>query len=172
MSAPSSTPARRFVINASFQYRLVIFVMTVLLAVMGAFYAVTQYFFGFNEYIGEAIGLPRTHAYYDRLQQGQADLLLTFGICAAIVLLTALLVTAFFSYKIVAPIHKMARELETFDDESVARPIEPTSDDYFPELARAFNTRLERLRDIARNSPERFALLFSGDLDLPDTDES
>lgn len=130
---------KAFLINPSFQLRLMGWMIGMSLAPISIFLAAHYYFFWNLKKLGQDIQLEPGHVYFRFLEGQSKTQLLIFLICSLLVVLIVALMGLILSHKIAGPIYRLKLHLTQSGKGEATRPLSFRKDDYFLELPAVVN---------------------------------
>ncbi|MEO5969916.1 MAG: hypothetical protein ABIQ95_08310 [Bdellovibrionia bacterium] len=146
MTKKSLNKRKKFFINPAFQLRFIGFSVIVSATAMSVFYFCNYYFFYSLRNLGSGFGLPVTHSFFTLIQRQQTILNHIFIICALALLLIILVMGIIFSHRIAGPIYRMQRHMIELSKSKNYTDVRFRKNDFFPELAEAFNSLMQGLK--------------------------
>lgn len=138
----------RLIINPDFQFRLIGYVATVAILLIGILYAADAYFIHRFHEVGIASGLPPDHAYFQLLAEQRSFQIKIFGITSAVMLAVLFFGGILISHRIAGPVLRVCMHLDELSKGGPLRDIKFRNKDFFPELADAFNHAFLRFREL------------------------
>lgn len=146
---------RVYLINKNFQIKFIIYTMILAVLIICAFYGMVHYFFKTSVSLGMEAGFPPGHVYFRFVEDSRADMNIFFIITSAIVFVMLMITGTFFSHKIAGPIYRLTNYLLSISADKITEPVKFRNHDFFPEVADAYNRRIEFLRNMATNEPTK-----------------
>ena len=137
---------RKWIINRKFQRTFLLHTVLSTLVVIIINVVTVWYFFRQSYFYGKAMAFPNNHAYFFLLQR-QTHIALGVGIVGGLVILIALTVMGvLFSHRIAGPLFRIQRHMNEIADGKPIIEIEFRKNDFFREIADAFNRVANRLK--------------------------
>jgi len=119
--------------------------------VLGVVYLSQAYFFAEFQRMGVTLGLPPEHALFRFLAEQQGTLNQIFAIVAGVSFSLSLFFGLVVSHRIAGPLYRMKGHMVRVALGTTRSELQFRDGDFFPELARAYNLQLRRLkRDVER----------------------
>jgi hypothetical protein len=139
---------RSILINPKFQWTLIGYAAIVATLIFIAVYGLISY--GFHDFvkIGNEAGLPSDHVFYQFIQMQETRF---NGVILAIAMITGTILIVgglIVSHKIAGPLHRIKNEFNKMADKDTPslHKIHFRDGDYFPEVAEAFNTLVDKIK--------------------------
>jgi hypothetical protein len=153
--AKAAYKRRVYLINKDFQVKFIVFTMVIAVIIICAFYGMVHYFFRASVNLGVEAGFPPGHVYFRFVQDSRSDMNVFFLITAVVVFILITVAGTIFSHKIAGPIYRLTNYLLSVSAEKLIEPVKFRTNDFFLEVAEAYNRRVEFLRNMATNTPSK-----------------
>lgn len=141
-------PSRRiYLINPSFQYRIMAIMAVLALAPISVFFAAHTYFFWKLRQLGINSQLNPDHIYYRFLDGQSHQLLMIFIFCSIIAMIFVLVFGLLVSHRIAGPIHRLKMHLSQVSEGKEVRELSFRKGDYFTEVPALVNQALTALKN-------------------------
>ena len=135
-----------FLINPSFQYRVIAWMMGISLAPICTFFAAHYYFFWKLRQLGQEIELEPDHIYFRFLEGQGQSLLLIFIICSFLAIAIVAISGLILSHRIAGPIHRLKMHFAELTQGKVMPKLSFRKNDFFTEVPGVINEYLEKAR--------------------------
>jgi hypothetical protein len=137
---------RNYFINPTFQITLISYTLVILSIVIAVLWGANHYFFMVFMKMGKNASLPEGHVYYQFLQEQRVLMNRIFLAISAIVSTLVAVSGIFLSHKIAGPIHRICSHMKADAQNKRFSKVEFRKNDFFPELAEAYNLRAHSSR--------------------------
>ena len=137
---------KQFIVDPRFQYGFLAWMVTLALVVTGIIYGANYYFFFKYEQRGLEMGLTPDHVFFRLLQEQRADMNVIFVVASLVCIAFLTFAGAILSHRVAGPIYKMRKHIDAVVRNETVQDITFRKNDYFPELAEAFNKLLAPIR--------------------------
>lgn len=134
---------RAFLINPSFQLRIIGWMIGMSLAPICAFFAAHHYFFWKLKSLGEEIQLDEGHIYFRFLEAQSNQMFWIFLICSLLAVVTVAFLGLILSHRIAGPIHRLKTHMIQLTEGKALARLSFRKDDYFVELPNIINDYIE-----------------------------
>lgn len=129
-------------VNPVFQSRVILFGITISMGTLLVIYIAQQYFFYKNLQMLTEAGIPVGHPVYSFVNSQSGYMNFVFLIVSVIALLLSCAVGAVLSHRVAGPLHRLKNHLLETAQGRAPKPIQFRENDYFQELANAYNEEL------------------------------
>jgi hypothetical protein len=133
---------KRWIVNPPLQLRMMALGSSVAIASLAAAFGGATYVLDRSQTAMIEAGLPPHHPMFAFLAEQEKTLGAVFVIIAVIALAVGMTVGLWISHRVAGPIYRMRRHLEEAAAGRAPKPIRFRKDDYFQELADAYNEEL------------------------------
>jgi hypothetical protein len=148
-----------YVVNPGFQYRVLLAANVLGLALAGGLFALSRFFAGRVLAEAASLHLAADHPFIVFLQRRDASLLTLCLVGGVFILCIFNVLGLFASHRIAGPLHRLRKHLDAAGEGATSADVRFRDGDYFPELAKACNRLMARVRGLEESSrPEREAL--------------
>lgn len=135
-----------FIVNPVFQLRLIGAGVLMAGIVIAVFYGANTFFFYKFTEIAHQTGLPKEHIFFQFID-GQVQIMnLVFGMTASVTFALLFVSTVILSHRIAGPLYRLNTHMNDVAAGKTREYISFRRNDYFPELAEAYNKQLEALK--------------------------
>lgn len=142
---------RVLLINPRFQAFFLLFMGGMNAVLLGVVYLAQAYFFAEFERLGITLGLPSDHALFRFLGEQRATLNQVFAFVAGVSFCFSVFFGLIVSHRIAGPMHRLKAHMMRVALGATRSEVAFREGDFFPEVARAYNLQLRRLkRDLER----------------------
>jgi methyl-accepting chemotaxis protein len=133
---------RIWIVNRPFQAKVVMYGFTIGGATLLATFAALKFFFWRCEQILIGQGLPFDHPIYNFVQQQERYLAFIFMVASLVSISFATWLGVTLSHRVAGPLHRMRRHLLEAASGRAPKELKFRENDYFKELAEAYNAEL------------------------------
>jgi hypothetical protein len=149
---------RLTLVNPRFQSFFLAFMAGMNGLLLGLVYFAQSYFFAEFERMGVSLGLPADHAWFRFLNEQRTILMQILGVASGVSFVFTLGFGWIVSHRIAGPLHRLKVHMVRVALGSTRAEVAFREGDFFPELARAYNLQLRRMkRDLERVAVARVA---------------
>lgn len=151
-------PSRRvMLINPRFQLSFMAMMIGLAFAAIGIFFLANNHFFQKFNQQGKALGLPGDHVYFQFIAEQQGEMNVIFGITAGVTFVLMGVIGLIMSHRVAGPMYRLKKHLTSVADGETLADVNFRKNDYFPEVADAYNKQLARFRGIAEEKSSKKA---------------
>jgi hypothetical protein len=130
---------RRLLVDPRFQSELISASLAVFVPATAVFWAITWAVLLEVEGLGQALGMPIGHPFFERLVQLRFIATAAIGVTLAGVIALVVYGGLVRTRRIAGPIHALRRQLEKAGRGEAESPVPVRQGDYFPDLLQSFN---------------------------------
>lgn len=143
MSQPIK-PRLKFFVNRRFQLHFIALVFAPIILSAAIMYASKEFMFREKVSLGEQLGLPADHGYYELLKYHQSieNQMIFFSFFASALIFLAW--SIFISHRIAGPIYRVTETLKNAKPNEGLKPIHFRPSDFFQEIPEALNGFLDK----------------------------
>ena len=135
----TNTKRQSYLINPSFQLKLIGWMTGLALAPICAFFAAHYYSFRKLRLLGEGINLESNHIYFRFLEAQSVNMFWAFMLCSVMAVLVVTVMGLILSNKVAGPIHRLKVHLEQVSHGNGGAELSFRKGDYFSELPAVVN---------------------------------
>ncbi|MGK5085451.1 hypothetical protein WDW37_19355 [Bdellovibrionota bacterium FG-1] len=138
---------RKLLINPQFQLAFLAYTLGISALIIGFFYAADAYFFWKFHQLGEGLGLPSNHVFFQFLAEQQGTKNFYYGISAAVALTFLTIWGLVLSHRVAGPLYRLKKHLIRVAQGETISDVRFRKNDFFQEVADAYNLQMKRYRE-------------------------
>ncbi len=142
---------KQYIINRPFQFTLIGYTAILAVILLAGYFGASELFFLRFESMGREMGFPDNHVYFEFLRRQHAFMsYIMMGVSlftAALLAIGGIIV----SHRIAGPIYKLCRRMSDSAESGDLDEVYFRKNDFFPELAIAYNAFVRKIRASDRN---------------------
>lgn len=142
---PDKNRRSALLINPKFQISFLIYTASIAAITAAIFYGAIYYFFWKFRTMGAAVGLPSDHVFFRFLLEQQTSLNWCWFIVSILAVTVIIVSGMYLSHRVAGPIHHLQEHMEKIAKGESAGEVQFRKQDYFPELADAYNQQLKEI---------------------------
>jgi hypothetical protein len=136
-----------FLINPRFQLSFLAYTMGVSVLTIGFFYAADAYFFWKFQQLGQGLGLPNNHVFFQFLDEQRATKNTYYGIAAVVTVSFLSIWGLLLSHRVAGPLYRLRNHLNSVARGETISDVRFRKGDFFQEVADAYNVQMVRYRE-------------------------
>ena len=137
---------KNFLINPRFQLSFLAYTLGVSILTIAFFYAADAYFFWKFHQLGQGLGLPSNHVFFQFLDEQHSTKNTYYGIAAAVSLVFLTIWGLLLSHRVAGPLYRLRKHLHSVAQGETFSDVRFRKGDYFVEVADAYNVQMIRYR--------------------------
>jgi sensor histidine kinase YesM len=141
---------KNFLINPKFQLSFLAYTAGIAVVTIGFFYAADAYFFWKFTQLGQGLGLPSNHVFFQFLDEQRSAKNLYYGVAAAIGLAAIAGWSLVLSHRVAGPLYRLRKHASAVASGETVSDVRFRRGDFFPEVAEAYNLQMKRYRDVVQ----------------------
>jgi hypothetical protein len=138
---------RVYLVNPSFQLKVVGYTLLLLVLTTGIFYMSNLYFIWKFIDIGRSLGFPDSHPFFRFIVEQRRMMNSIFAITAGVTSVAVILGGVFFSHRVAGALHRLESHIDEVTATRELKEVSFRKGDYFSELAESFNRLMAALRE-------------------------
>jgi hypothetical protein len=138
---------KNFLINPKFQLSFLAYTLGVAILTIGFFYAADAYFFWKFRQLGQGLGLPSNHVFFQFLDEQHATKNTDYGIAAGVAISVLSIWGLLLSHRVAGPLYRLRRHFAAVAHGETLSDVRFRKGDFFPEVADAYNLQMIRYRE-------------------------
>jgi hypothetical protein len=138
---------RNFLINPKFQLSFLGYTLGVSVATIAIFYLADAYFFWKFRQLGQGLGLPSNHVFFQFLDEQKSAKDVYYAITAGVAFAFLTVCGLLLSHRVAGPLYRLRKHLDMVAEGKTVSDVRFRKGDYFPEVADAYNLQMKRYRD-------------------------
>lgn len=148
-------PGRRnILINPKFQLSFLGYTVGISLLTIGFFYAADAYFFWKFSQLGQGLGLPSNHVFFQFLDEQKSTKNLYYGVASGVAVTVLSAWGLLLSHRVAGPLYRLSKHANLVANGKTRSDVRFRKGDFFQEVADAYNSQMKRYRDEVKASPE------------------
>lgn len=146
-------PGRRnFLINPKFQLSFLGYTVGVSVVTIGFFYAADAYFFWKFSQLGQGLGLPSNHVFFQFLDEQKSTKNFYYGVAAGIAVSFLTVWGLLLSHRVAGPLYRLRKHATAVANGETRSDVRFRKGDFFQEVAEAYNLQMQRYRDAVKDT--------------------
>lgn len=138
---------KNFLINPRFQLSFLTYTLGVSLLTIGFFYGADWYFFRKFHQLGEGLGLPSNHVFFQFLDEQHATKNTYYGIAAGTTVSILTIWGLLLSHRVAGPLYRLRKHFNSVAHGETFSDVRFRKGDFFQEVADAYNLQMIRYRE-------------------------
>jgi hypothetical protein len=154
MSVPKQGPdykyqggRKNFLINPKFQLSFLAYTLGVSMLTIGFFYAADAYFFWKFHQLGQGLGLPSNHVFFQFLDEQRATKNTYYAIAAGVTVSFLTIWGMLLSHRVAGPLYRLRKHATSVAQGETMSDVRFRKGDFFQEVADAYNLQMIRYRE-------------------------
>ncbi len=137
---------RTFLINPKFQLSFLAYTVGISLVTIGVFYAADAYFFWKFSQLGQGLGLPSNHVFFEFLNEQRSTKNFYYAITACVTLSSLVIWGLLLSHRVAGPLFRLQKHANSVAEGRTSSDVHFRKGDFFQEVADAYNQQMIRYR--------------------------
>lgn len=138
---------KNFLINPKFQLSFLAYTLGISILTIGFFYAADAYFFWKFRQLGQGLGLPSDHIFFQFIDEQHATKNTYYAIAAAVTVSFLSIWGLLLSHRVAGPLYRLSKHLSSVASGDTLSDVHFRKGDFFPEVADAYNLQMIRYRE-------------------------
>jgi hypothetical protein len=139
---------RTFLINPRFQLSFMAYTVGISLVTIGVFYAADAYFFWKFSQLGQGLGLPSNHVFFQFIEEQRSTKNFYYAITAGVTLSFLVIWGVLLSHRVAGPLYHLCRHAKQVALGESTSDVHFRKGDFFQEVAEAYNEQMVRYRKL------------------------
>lgn len=137
---------RNLLINPKFQLSFLAYTLGVSVVTIGFFYLADAYFFWKFSQLGQGLGLPPNHVFFQFLDEQKSSKNFYYGVTAGVSVAVLGVWGLLLSHRVAGPLYRLKKHLKSVSDGSTSSDVRFREGDFFQEVADAYNEQMVKYR--------------------------
>ena len=151
----SKQPGRKnFLINPKFQLSFMGYTIGISMITIGFFYAADAYFFWKFGQLGQGLGLPSNHVFFQFLDEQRSTKNFYYGIASGVAVTFLAVWGMLLSHRVAGPLYRLSKHASLVAMGGTRSDVRFRKGDFFQEVADAYNAQMKRYREEVKAAPE------------------
>lgn len=138
---------KNFLINPRFQLSFLAYTLGISVLTIVFFYAADAYFFWKFRQLGQGLGLPSNHVFFQFLDEQHATKNTYYGIAAGVTVSFLSIWGLLLSHRVAGPLYRLRKHLTSVAQGETLSDVRFRKGDFFQEVADAYNMQMIRYRE-------------------------
>jgi hypothetical protein len=140
---------RNFLINPKFQLSFLAYTIGVSVLTICFFYAADAYFFWKFQQLGQGLGLPSNHVFFQFIDEQRSAKNMYYAVAAVVTVSVLGAWGLLLSHHVAGPLYRLRKHLMSVATGETMSDVRFRKGDFFQEVADAYNIQMKRYREAA-----------------------
>jgi sensor histidine kinase YesM len=137
---------RVLLINPKFQLTFLFYMLVIAATIIVVLYVANVFFFRRSYEAGQTLGLPPDHIYFTFIDNQRSTMKWIFLLASGVTMVNLTFWGLYLSHRVAGPIYRLRKHMVELAEGKTNRDVNFRTNDFFPELAEAFNQFVKTLK--------------------------
>lgn len=146
-SSHLSEGRKNFLINPKFQFSFMGYTLAIAVMTIALFYCADMYFFWKFRQLGQGLGLPSNHVFFQFIDEQRSSKNAYYAVTAAFSVAVLSVWGLLLSHRVAGPLHRLRKHCISVAEGETHVDVRFRKGDFFPEVAEAYNLQMKKYRE-------------------------
>lgn len=133
-------------INPKFQLTFLVYMILIAATIILVLYVTNVFFFKRSYEVGQTLNLPPDHIYFTFVDEQRKNMRVIFLLASAITMINLSFWGLYLSHRVAGPVYRLRKHMADLAEGRTDREVTFRTNDFFPELAEAFNQHMKAMK--------------------------